>query len=197
VIKVGVVGRLDPKKGQHVFIEAVREIHSMESKVRVVFQIIGDWDSSHYQDYKKTLYELRKRYGLEKVVQFRKWQNDSAGIYRELDICVVPSIRESFGRVVIESLACATPVIATNIGGALDVVTEECGILVPVNDHLQLAKAIMYLAERPELRHQMGKAGRARVERHFTIHNTLDTLYQVYSQLVDAKRDTSAIIALV
>ena len=66
-----------------------------------------------------------------------------ARIYNAADVSVVPSRVEPFGLVAVEALACATPVVATNAGGLPDFITDEVGVLVPVDDHESLAKAIV------------------------------------------------------
>lgn len=187
-VRVVVLGRLEPKKGQHVFIEAAREIMSRGISLPLRFVIVGDWDSAHFPEYKACLYKLADRYRLEGLMEFRQWEHDVIKIYREMDICVVPSIKESFGRVIIEAMACCVPVVATNIGGALDVITAETGILVPVGVPQPLADAIIYLAERPLLREQMGLAGRAKVEQNFSVERMLRELYAVYSKVLNERK---------
>ncbi|MCX6031998.1 MAG: glycosyltransferase [Chloroflexi bacterium] len=63
--------------------------------------------------------------------------------YSAADVTVMPSLLEWFGMVAAESMACGTPVVATQAGGAVDIVREfECGILVPPRDPVQLAEGI-------------------------------------------------------
>ncbi len=180
-IEVGLVGRISPIKGQDVFIKAAEIV--LKSKNNIIFKIIGDIDSPFYGEYKDYIRALVKEAGLEGFVIFTGYANDVVSTIQHLDISVVPSLREPFGRVIIESMACAKPVVATNVGGALDIITKETGLLFPVNDHEALAEALIYLIENPKVREEMGKAGRERVAKNFTIENTLGKVYNVYSEL--------------
>jgi glycosyltransferase involved in cell wall biosynthesis len=70
-------------------------------------------------------------------------QDEVARIYNIADVSVVPSRVEPFGLVAVEALACGTPVVATNEGGLPDFITNEVGTLVPVDDPVRLAQAIL------------------------------------------------------
>jgi glycosyltransferase involved in cell wall biosynthesis len=85
---------------------------------------------------------------------------------RAADIVVVPSRREPLGLAAVEALACATPVIASNVGGLREVVRDgENGLLVPPEDPDALAAALGRLLD-PELRARLGDAGPASVADH-------------------------------
>ena len=180
-IEVGLIGRIYPNKGQDVLIRAAKLVLSSNDKVH--FKIIGDINTEAHRGYKNYLRSLVLEYHLENAVEFTGYANDVVNALGQLDISVVPSWRESFGRVIIESMACYKPVIATQVGGALDIVTDETGILIPVGDHVALAKALCQLIENPALRIQMGIAGRKRVEKCFTIENTLAKIYALYAEI--------------
>ena len=179
---VGLVARIAPIKGQHIFIEAAKIV--LEKHPDVQFNIYGDINTGLYNDYYLGLINKIKELGLSNKLIFRGYTNNIGDIYPQLDISVVPSLREPFGRVIIESMAFGKPVIATNIGGPLDIVTDQTGILVPVNDPLSLANAILFLADNPAIKASMGKAGRERVENYFTISMTLSKIYDVYKGLL-------------
>lgn len=178
---VGLVGRIAPMKGQDTFIEAAKIV--LEKLPDVKFNIYGDTNSGYYNDYYLGLINKIKVLELGDTVIFRGYVNNIEDIYPQLDISVVPSLREPFGRVIIESMVFCKPVIATNVGGPLDIVTDQTGILVPVNAPKALAEAILYLARNLTVRENMGKAGRERVERFFTIERTLTKIYEVYESL--------------
>lgn len=103
------------------------------------------------------------------------------------DIMVMPSRRESFGVAAVEAAACGVPVIATEIGGIPEVVADgESGILIPVDDCRALTRAILRLANDPDLATAMGKAGRAIVRERFDLNRNLDQLETLYREVVCA-----------
>jgi glycosyltransferase involved in cell wall biosynthesis len=89
--------------------------------------------------------------------------------YQAADVTVLPSNRtESFGMVLAESMACATPVLATDLPGVRSVVQpEQTGLLVPVNDENALLGSLRWLLNHDAERHEMGRRGRAHVEHHY------------------------------
>ncbi len=185
VVEVGIVGRIAPIKGQETFIRAAQIV--LEKTRAVHFKIIGDIDTPHYSDYKARLRAMVKENALEEHVEFSGYIPNVVDAVSPLDISVCASQREPFGRVAIESMACFKPVVATAVGGFFDTVVEETGILVPVDDPVALAEAILRLSADPNLRLRMGLAGRRRVEQHFTIQHTLSKLYSIYENLLNQR----------
>ncbi|WP_416210075.1 glycosyltransferase family 4 protein [Anaerolinea sp.] len=182
-VKIGIIGRIAPLKNQDVFILAARYVINRKNNVR--FKIIGDIDTSPYQEYKKYLRSLVQEQGVSNWVEFCGYIPNVVEALSQIDILVSASQRESFGRVLVEAMACGKPVIGTNVWGAVDIVTPECGLLVPPNDPQSLGEAILTLANNPEMRERMGKAGRARVEQNFTIQHTLEKIYALYEQILN------------
>jgi glycosyltransferase involved in cell wall biosynthesis len=92
-----------------------------------------------------------------------------AELYSRADICVAPSLwAEPFGMVAVEAMASGRPVVASNVGGLADsVVDGETGFLVPPGDAGALAQKLRVLLDDTELRAEMGRRGRARVETNF------------------------------
>jgi len=95
----------------------------------------------------------------------------------------MPSCRESFGRIIVESMACTKPVISTNVWGPTDIVTPETGFLVPADDPDALADAILGLLGSTELRSKMGLAGRKRAEEFFTMDVMIEKMYDLYEEI--------------
>ena len=182
-VAIGLIGRISPIKGQDIFIKAANIVLNAYDSVE--FKMIGDNKSIHYLEYKQYLRELIQKYNLGSRVEFLGYSNDIVKTLRELDIVVVPSTREPFGRVTIEAMASCIPVVATQNGGALDIITHDTGILFPVGDVQALSRAIFYLIENPTIRSQMGAAGRKRVENNFTIKHTLQKIYNLYDVILN------------
>ncbi len=184
-IKVGLLGRIAHGKGQDVFLKAAAIV--LQKFKDVQFYIVGDDNDPSSINYIMFCKSLANELNISDKVTFTGAINESWRVLPELTISVVPSRKETFGRVTIESMACYKPVVATKNGGALDIVTTETGILIPPNDPLSLSEAIIELINSPEKRKSMGQAGRKRVEDHFTIDSMLNKIYTLYDEVLVGK----------
>ncbi len=94
-----------------------------------------------------------------------------------------PSLSEGLPNVVLEAMACGTPVVATDVGGTREAVTDGVeGFLVPPRDPHATAAVLERLWLDPDLRRRMGEAGRARVEAEFTLDAALDRWVAFYEE---------------
>jgi len=104
--------------------------------------------------------------------------------YRNAHILINPSLSESFGMSLVEAMASEIPVVATRVGGMVNVVGNgETGLLVESDDKDDLARAIMRLIEDPALMLRMGKSGRQRVLDKFSWEQVSASLLANYSIL--------------
>lgn len=178
--RIGLVGRIAPMKGHDIFIKAAGIVHQLEPDVE--FFIIGDDSGLYYPEFLQKIKSLIIDLNLSDAVKFRGYINDNSEIYSDLDISVVPSRREPFGKTMIESMAHGLPVIGTSDGGAVDIITKETGLIVPPENEQKLAEAMLYLINHPEICERFGEAGRNRVLNYFTINHTLAKLYLLYEK---------------
>jgi glycosyltransferase involved in cell wall biosynthesis len=133
---VSFVGKLTNFKGVDVLMKAAAIYERKLDGVQTLLVGQGQlWDDLH---------QMRSQLGL-KGVHFlgHQPQTKVARIYNAADVSVVPSRVEPFGLVAIEALACGTPVVATNEGGLPDFINDRVGTLVPVDDHVALAEALI------------------------------------------------------
>jgi glycosyltransferase involved in cell wall biosynthesis len=181
---VGLVGRICPWKGQHVFVDAAAQVHARWPGTR--FRIIGAALFREH-DYEVSLHRIVQEHGLEDLVEFVGFQNDIAAAMRSLDILVHAStVGEPFGQVIVQGMACGKPVIATNGGGVPEIVVDgKTGLLIPRNDAPAMAEAICTLLADEQRAKQMGVLGRQRVVERFTIQQSVIELTKIYEGLVD------------
>ena len=108
------------------------------------------------------------------------YTRDVARLLAAADLLVFPSLEpEGFGRPIIEAMALARPVVATDVGPSRELLGDDAGALVPP-DARALGCTIADLLKQPELRERMGKAGRARVEQYFGLERQVAEMSGVY-----------------
>jgi len=190
-IVAGIVGRIAPIKGHHIFTEAAAMLLPSCPALRCL--IIGAGLFPGEQEYEAQLRAAVAQQGLEDRIIFTGYQRDVRAYTAALDICVVPSDAEPCGRVLFEAMAMAKPVIGTNTGGTPEVVEDgKTGLLIPPCDAKALAAALEHLMGDAELRRRMGAAGRRRVETHFTIEAHARRTEEAYARLLALTSTTSS-----
>ena len=144
---IGMVGRLSPWKGQHLFLEAFAEAFR-ETEVRA--RLIGDALFGE-NEYAETLHRSAEKLGIAREVEFRGFREDIWAELRELDVLVHCSVRpEPFGQVVLEGLAAGVPVVAAAGGGPAELITNGVnGILTTPGNVPELATALRRLVDDP------------------------------------------------
>jgi glycosyltransferase involved in cell wall biosynthesis len=174
---VGMVGRLMPQKGCGNFIRAAALVARELPAARFVLVGGGPLEG-----------ELRREadaLGLSGRLVFAGHREDAAGLYPAFDLFVLSSLWEGMPYVVLEAMASRLAVVATRIPGMEDVVVEgETGSLVPLDSTGEIARAISSLLADREKRSRMGEAGRARVEREFTLPRFIAEHERLYEELV-------------
>lgn len=154
---VGIVGRLDPMK-DHVNFVAAAEI-VLQTLPGVFFVCVGGGSDRVYEE------EVRRR--AERLldlnrIMFLGFRSDLAGIYSAIDVNVLSSSGEGSPNSVIESMACGTTCVVTDVGDARRLVGDT-GTVVPEGDSPKLAEGILYQMERITAHPDLGAAARDRV----------------------------------
>ncbi len=180
---IGMVGRFAPWKGQHVFLEAASLAVKKAPGLR--FRLIGA-PLFGEDDYALRLKQQAKEAGLEDKLEYTGFRNDIPQQVADLDMLVHCSIiGEPFGQVIVEGMAAERPVIASQGGGALEIIQDGInGILTPMGDAQALADAMLKIVQNAEASVEMGKKARERVLAKFTIDKTADAVEAVYSRLL-------------
>jgi alpha-maltose-1-phosphate synthase len=106
-------------------------------------------------------------------------------LYSHAAVFACPSVYEPFGLINLEAMACQAPVVASAVGGILEVVEDgKTGLLVSPGQPEALAEALNRVLGNPELGRRMGQAGRRRVEAHFSWTSIAERTEQVYAEAI-------------
>jgi len=175
-------GSLIPIKGFHLSIPAFASFINLGNNAE--FIISGDGCA------KKLFEALALKLNIRGKVIFtgNLERKEVLKLMRESDIFLFPSF-ERGGMVVLEAMAAGLPVVCLDYGGPGEMVTSECGIKVkpvsPEQTIKELSEALLKLAINPDLRKQMGEAGRKRVEGYYTWDKKGEFIQKVYQSVLD------------
>ena len=182
---IGWVGRLDRKKRVEDFLEAAALVAQKRPDVR--FLVIGGPDAFMPQ-YADELRQLAESRGLSRRLQFLGDRADVPVLLGALDIFTWLSEGEGMPHVIAEAGAAGLPVIATPDNGALQQIADErTGLFVPHRNPPAVAAAMLRLAADPALRHRLGQALRAKIERDYSLEAVVPQWRQVF-EAVAAER---------
>lgn len=160
---VGIVGRLEPWKGQEIFLRAAALVLASFPAVR--FLVVGGAVLGWEGDYPERLVDVAHTLGLGDRVHFTGHQADVYPWFDALDIAVHASIGEPFGLVLVEAMALGKPLVATADGGPLEIVEDlVSGLLVPPEDVGALAGAIEQILADAPLARRLAEGGVARAQ---------------------------------
>ncbi|MBN2013006.1 glycosyltransferase family 4 protein [candidate division KSB1 bacterium] len=175
---VGMVSRLWKQKAPHDFIRAIPYVTSELPAAK--FLMIGDGPL------KDELIELSETLGVSDAVQFLGWREDVFELINQLDVMVLTSLWEGLPLTILEGMALAKPVVATDIKGNNELVIHgETGFLAPPGDYQKIGEYSLKLLDDKELARRMGEAGRQRVSDKFSIEKTIKSINTVYGNLLD------------
>lgn len=166
--------------------------HKASQNIPMTLEIVGDGtERLALEQQAKALGLLSdQQYSQAGTVRFLGWktQQECAACLHQADAFILPSLLECGGAVVLEAMAIGLPVIATQWGGPLDYLDDSCGILVEPVSHDKfvngLAVAMETLAQDPELRQRMGKAGQTKVQEQFDWAKKIDKIIALYTQAI-------------
>jgi D-inositol-3-phosphate glycosyltransferase len=182
-------GRLEPLKGAQILLDAVAELRAGDEFGDLAVVIAGDDSGDGAQDdhggERRRLERHAARIGLSSHVRFvGAVPHDRLGDYYAMaDVCVVPSLTESFGLVALEAQALGTAVVAASVGGLREVVEDGVtGFLVEGHEPADYARAVAAVLHDPVRRAEMSDEARRRAGR-FTWRRAVDRLAAIYDRL--------------
>ena len=211
-VLVGIVGRLCEVKNQSMFVKAAAALISQDSSRNssldskssdfIADKLANDDSSSSARfvvigdgPLRSQLERESDDAGLNGRIIFTGFRKDATSLYRDLDIVALTSVNEGTPLTMIEGLAAGRPVVSTEVGGVVDLMGElqgraegfsvwEHGITVPSGDAAAFARALKYLTGAPDLRKQMGEAGRAFVTRRMSKDRLINDIESLYFRML-------------
>jgi len=174
---VGKVGNLHPWKGFDVFIRIAAAVNASRPDAR--FLIVGD--GTEHQRLKQMARELH----LEQSVTFAGARGDIPEMLALMSVFVLSSPAEGLPNAVLEAMACGLPVVASNVGGVPETVSNgETGFLVSPGDAAGFAEKILQLLNDPTHARQMGEAGRRKVVEQFSCERLVENMQALYDEII-------------
>lgn len=178
---VGTVGRMQTVKAQTLlasaFARALALRPALRSRLRLV--MVGEGPL------RAEAQALLAAAGAADLAWLPGERADVPDVMRGLDCFVLPSLAEGISNTILEAMATGLPVLATRVGGNAELVVEgETGVIVPSGDTEAMAQALVALAGDPDRAKAMGQAGRARVERQFSLPAMVSAYQGLYDRLL-------------
>lgn len=171
---VGSVGNFRKAKDYPTLLRAARLV--VNNNARVHFVVIGDITGPLSTE----LVRMTAALELNERVFFLGYREDVADLLVGMDIFVSSSTTEGFSIACIEAMAASLPVVATRSGGPEQFIQHGCsGFLVDTGDSAGIASRVLELARSRDLRVRLGSAGRARIEKEYSLEATLDSYYRL------------------
>lgn len=180
---IGFVGRQVREKGLLDLFAAARLVRGRVPDAHFVF--IGPVD---YAKADAVYPEEADAFGIADVSRFTGMRLDLPELYALMDVFVLPSHREGFGRALIEASAMRKPTVASNIRGCREAVADgRTGLLFPVGNAVEMAERIVTLVTEQDLAARMGREGRAMVLESYDERAVNSSILQQYARLMQQK----------
>lgn len=181
-VLLGIVAHILPHKGYDDLVQALGLIVRHVPRVKCL--VVGEAPRKSYLAH---LLRLAERLGVRDRLILAGPHENVVRFYQAMDVFVLPSHTEGLPLTVLEAMAAAKPVVATDVGGIPEAVcTGETGIVVPPRDANRLADATLAVLKTPVLARAMGEAGRKRVEATFTIGGEAEQTAKLYRRILAA-----------
>lgn len=183
VLQLVMIGGLIWRKGYEYALMALAMLN--QNGVEFELSLIGDGPE------KNRIMYTAKDLGIDNKIHILGQLSsvDVRNCLQKADILVHAALSEGIANVVVEAMSCSIPVVTTSCGGMDEAITDGVeGFLVPVRDPQAMAVAIAYLAALPELRVEMGKAGRRRVLQQFELEAQGHQFLKLYRSLLKESR---------
>ncbi len=184
--RIGVFANFAPLKRHEDFLLMASEINKKRSDIE--YWIIGDdTENSHRR---QTLINLTNKLKLGESVKFMGHREDIPWLLSQIHISILTSETESFGRVIIESMAAGRPVIASRTGGIPEIIENQIdGLLVNVGDYKAFANAAIDLIGNQHKWNIISKNSITKVQSNFSSHAHIKKIIQVYESILQRHKN--------
>ncbi len=178
---VGTAGRMQTVKDQtnlaQAFVLAIQQAPRLRSRLRLI--MIGDGPL------RAASQAILDEAGMADLAWLPGERQDVPDVMRGLDCFVLPSIAEGVSNTILEAMATGLPVIATAVGGNIELVDDgQNGLWVPASDPASLAAALVALGRDTERAQAMGRCGRQQVEQHYSMGAMVRKYQALYDRLL-------------
>ena len=171
------VARLDPVKDHAIAVRTIERVIKRHERTRLL--IVGDGPEM------SAIRELIGQQQLDQYVQLLGLRSDIGRLLAASDVCLLTSKSEGIPLTIIEAMAAGLPVVATDVGGVSEVIEHDItGLLAPTGDAVRLAEHVCQLADSPELRMTLGRAGHDRSVRLFSEAQMHARYVQIYEEML-------------
>ena len=169
----GIVARLDPIKNHAMLLRACQQVVTVMPNARLL--IIGDGPE------RARLEELTQTLGLAAHVAFLGARQDISELLQTFDVFALSSFSEGTSVTLLEAMGVGVPIVATNVGGNPEVISDgETGLLVESGNAHDMAAKLLQLLQDDALRARMGNAGKQRVHALFSIEKMVQAYVNLY-----------------
>jgi len=175
---IGLVGRIDPLKGQEDLVRAASLVRAEHPGALML--LVG---STAKDDVAAPVRHLIETEGVADAVRFTGYLHDMPSLYAAIDVLAAPSRSEGFGLMLVEAMAAGVPIVASVAGAIPEVVGDGPALLVAPEDPPALAAALNHVLADGDAAAAMGAAGRARAQA-FTWERSAATLTGVYDEVL-------------
>jgi glycosyltransferase involved in cell wall biosynthesis len=182
--------RLEQGKGHRPCLEALGLLRELPGWI--CWQIGGPQNQAEVR-YFESLQQQAARLGIAERVRFWGQRTDVPRLLSAADVFCQPNdtFFEGMGNSFVEAMRCGLPVVTSCIGGAGEVVAEDCGVLLAPGDIAGLTAALKRLITDQESRAELGAVGRLRAESHFSPRTQIPRMYEVLSRATGCDRAAS------
>ena len=189
-VLMGVVAQLSQWKGQDTAIEALRLLREQDMDAHLLLigsaKFLASATRFDNEAYVARLHRLVADGGLEDRVSWLGERDDIPELVRALDVLLLPSHEEPFGRALLEAMALEVPVIATSVGGPPELVRDgRDGYLVAPGEPEAWAQAVRRVIDGPEQGREMGQAGRMRIAEAFDVERHVEAMLGLYGRAIN------------
>ncbi len=182
---IGTIGRLEPVKDQITLAKAFILLLQTRPELRATVRLVIAGDGS----LKKEIESILAEAGAAEQAWLPGFYKDTAALYRIFSIFALPSKREGVSNTILEAMSSGLPVVATNVGGTPEIVTDSTtGKLVAADNPIEMAEGILRYLDDPALQRRHALQARRSAEQKYSLDAMVDGYRRVYEKILKPSR---------